>query len=278
MNFTETQKQRLIELNAPTEIIGLDFASDYERNKVYKEASSNLVKAAKSDLKEILTNKLRPELLVVEENITQYLLEGENFTKVITPTIISKEALKKMTIDEEHKLLEQVFALDKNKYLRPMLAPNLYQVMRDIHKIEKKPVRIFEAGSCFRKDSESSEHLTEFTMLNLVELDSVAEGEQMDRLKELAIGVMDSVGITDFEMLEESSSVYGETLDIVIDGMEIASGAFGPHPLDGNWGVFEPWVGIGFGLERIAMITGGYSNIKSVAKSLSFLDGVPLRL
>ena len=276
--FTESQKRRLKELNAPIEIIELETDSVYERDKVYKEVSADLATSAKSVLKGLLTDRKKPVLLEAEESISRWLIEVENFTKVVTPAIISGQALSKMTIDKEHHLSEQVFWLDENRCLRPMLAPNLYEVMRDIHKITKRPVRIFEAGSCFRKDTEGSQHLNEFTMLNLVELASVDEGEQQDRLKELATGVMDAVGIADFELSLESSEVYGETLDILVDGMEIASGAYGPHPLDGNWGIFDTWVGIGIGLERVAMILNGNRNIKAVGKSTTYLDGVPLRL
>ena len=159
-----------------------------------------------------------------------------------------------------------------------MLAPNLYEVMRDLHRITRGPVRIFEAGSCFRKESQGAQHLNEFTMLNLVELDGVAEGQQMERLRQLATGAMEALGMDDYQLVEEESEVYGTTLDIEVEGVEIASGAFGPHFLDEKWGIFQPWVGIGFGIERIAMIKGGYRTIKRVGKSISFLDGSPLHL
>ena len=120
--------------------------------------------------------------------------------------------------------------------------------------------------------------MNEFTMLNLVELDGVKEGQQLDRLRQLANGAMAALGITDYQLVEEESEVYGTTMDIEIDGLEIASGAFGPHFLDEKWGIFQPWVGIGFGIERIAMIKGGYRTIKRVGKSVSFLDGSPLHL
>ena len=77
---------------------------------------------------------------------------------------------------------------------------------------------------------------------------------------------------------DELYAIHIETLDIEVDGIEIASGAYGPHPLDANWGIFEPWVGIGFGLERIAMVKGGYQTIKRAGKSISYVNGIPLKL
>ena len=120
--------------------------------------------------------------------------------------------------------------------------------------------------------------MNEFTMLNLVELDGVKDGEQLERLKELAHGAMKAVGIEGYEIVVEKSEIYGETLDIEVNGTEVASGAYGPHPLDGTWGIFDTWVGIGFGIERIAMMKGEYQTIKRAGKSLAYLDGVPLKL
>ena len=205
-------------------------------------------------------------------------MQEEGFTQVTTPIIISAAALDKMTITKEHPLTNQVFWLDPKRCLRPMLAPNLYEVMRDLHKLTKEPVRIFEAGSCFRKESQGAQHLNEFTMLNLVELAGVEVGQQMERLKYLADGAMKAIGIGDYKLEVEKSEVYGETMDIVVDGLELASGAYGPHFLDSRWGVFDTWVGIGFGIERIAMKMGEYQTIKRVGKSISYIDGSPLNL
>ena len=89
---------------------------------------------------------------------------------------------------------------------------------------------------------------------------------------------MEAVGLDHYELVRESSGVYFETLDIVADGVELASGSYGPHPLDANWGIFEPWVGIGLGLERVAMVKGEYQTIKRAGKSIAYVDGIPLKL
>ena len=52
----------------------------------------------------------------------------------------------------------------------------------------------------------------------------------------------------------------------------------GPHPLDGNWGIVEPWVGLGFGLERLLLAREGYPNIERAGRSLSYVDGVRLNI
>lgn len=276
--FTTTQIQRLVELNADDEIIGQSFDTTEARNQFFRTTEAGLVKENKEKLTRLLQTEHKPLVVRIEERIKNWLTEEEGFTQVITPTIISAAALDKMTITREHPLTNQVFWLDAKRCLRPMLAPNLYEVMRDLHKITKEPVRIFEAGSCFRKESQGAQHMNEFTMLNLVELDGVEDGRQMERLKYLATSAMNAIGIDDYELVIEKSEVYGETLDIIVDGLELASGAYGPHFLDSKWGVFDPWVGIGFGLERIAMTMGKYQTIKRVGKSIAYIDGSPLNL
>ncbi len=276
--FTTTQLQRLVELNADGELTGQTFDTAEARNQFYRETEARLVKTHKEKIKKLLQTDHKPLAVQIEERIKDWLIQMEGFTQVTTPIIISAAALDKMTITKEHPLTNQVFWLDPKRCLRPMLAPNLYEVMRDLHKLTKEPVRIFEAGSCFRKESQGAQHLNEFTMLNLVELAGVEDGQQMERLKYLAEGVMKAIGIGDYELVIEKSEVYGETMDIVVDGMELASGAYGPHFLDSRWGVFDTWVGIGFGIERIAMKMGEYQTIKRVSKSISFIDGSPLNL
>lgn len=275
--FTVAQSQRLTELNGNPKETSRTFASAEERNLAFKQLELKLVKENKAKLATLLQKTHKPLTIQIEEAMTKWLTEID-FTRVSTPVLITADMLAKMTITKEHPLTDQVFWVDSKHCMRPMLAPNLYEVMRNLYAITNQPVRIFEIGSCFRKESQGAKHMNEFTMLNLVELAGVKEGEQMARLEALAHGAMDAVGINHYEIEVEKSEVYGETLDIVVDGMELASGAYGPHPLDPKWGIFDPWVGIGLGLERIAMLKGEYQTIKRAGKSIAYLDGVPLKL
>lgn len=276
--YSVTQKQRLIELNAGRDITEVEFDNVEERNTAFKEAERSLVRGNRQKLQELIDVEHIPLTLRIEDMLEKWLTEEEGYTRVATPIILDSEKIKKMNIHEDADLREQIFWLADGKCLRPMLAPNLYEVMRDIKKITHKPVRIFEAGSCFRKESQGAQHMNEFTMLNLVELASVKEGEQMARLKQLAHGAMKAVGIDNYQLAYDESGVYLETLDIIVDGVEIASGSFGPHPLDANWGIFDTWVGIGLGLERLAMVKGGYQTIKRAGKSTTYVNGILLKL
>ncbi|GAB1476996.1 pyrrolysine--tRNA(Pyl) ligase large subunit [Bacillota bacterium] len=277
--FTVTQRQRLSELNAEETILEKTFSDSSERNSFFKKEEAGLIRKNKEKLEELLEKRHLPILSQVEKRISDRLTNDMGFTRVNTPIIISESMLEKMSITPEHPLRQQIFWVDSSKCLRPMLAPNLYEMMKSIHRITRKPVRIFEMGPCFRKESQGAQHLNEFTMLNLVEFAESYESGQMSRLKELAAGVMSAVELDNYGFEITGSEVYGETLDVVKDEIELGSGAYGPHPLDSRWGIFDTnWVGIGFGIERIAMVSGGYSGIKRVGRSLAFLDGSRLNI
>ena len=88
-----------------------------------------------------------------------------------------------------------------------------------------------------------------------------------------------AAGIDDFRLEEEESTVYGETVDVVsADGLELGSGAVGPHPLDHAWRITDTWAGIGFGLERLLMTVRGVDSVGKMGRSLAYLDGITLKV
>ncbi len=275
--LTETQKQRLRELDADGTLAEKVFGSAKERDDGFKVMEKELVDGERGRLDEIRCRQRRPDICRLEESLAAVLTE-EGFVQVVTPIMITREFLDKMSITASNPLMEQLFWLGKNRCLRPMLAPNLYYLLRRLVRLWQKPVRIFEVGPCFRKDTQGSEHLNEFTMLNLVEL-GLPEEDRAARLEGLASLLMKVTGIDGYKLATESSGVYGETTDIIsADGLELASAAMGPHPLDDAWGIVDPWVGVGAGLERLVMVKQGYSNIQRTGRSLMYLNGVRLNI
>jgi pyrrolysyl-tRNA synthetase-like protein len=277
-SWTPIQQKRLKELNASVEQLKKSFEAPSERNRAYQELEQSLVQAGKEHLEGLRTFHRRPALCRLEDNLI-HALTRQGFVQVVTPILLAKGLLAKMSITDDHPLASQVFWIGDNKCLRPMLAPNLYYLLKDLLRLWKKPVRIFEVGPCFRKESQGAQHLNEFTMLNLVEM-GLREDERDEHMNAFARHVMEAAGILPYGMKTTSSEVYGTTVDILVEGydFELGSGAMGPHPLDRPWGIIDPWVGIGFGLERLLMVKEGRKNIKSVARSLTYLDGVRLNI
>jgi len=233
---------------------------------------SDLISLNERTIKEMIKAPSRHQLTQLEADISKALI-SKGFIEVRTPTIISTASLEKMTITPEHPLYQQVFFIDEKRCLRPMLAPNLYYVMRKLRDHTDGPVRIFEIGSCFRKESRSSAHLEEFTMLNLVEMGP--ERDATEALKEYIGDVMGVTGL-DYTLSREESDVYKETLDVMIGDTEVSSGAVGPHVLDPAHDVHEPWSGVGFGLERLLMLMNDKGSVKKTGRSLSYLNGAKI--
>jgi pyrrolysyl-tRNA synthetase-like protein len=268
----------LLELDAPEEELGTRFGSVAQRDKRFQELEIRLVQQQRRHLTELREIHLRPGLCRLENALTDILVQ-HGFVQLVTPTIMSRGLLERMSIGADHPLNDQIFWLDKDRCLRPMLAPHLYFVLKDLLRLWESPVRVFEVGSCFRKESQGSQHSNEFTMLNLAEM-GLAEESRQEKIEELAALIADAAGLDEYRLESQESVVYGQTIDIVAGdpGIEVGSAAMGPHELDRAWRISVPWVGIGFGLERLLMVKSGGRSLGRMARSLTYLDGVRLNI
>lgn len=278
IGFSETQRQRLRELGVQNARSDSHFDGTGDRDRSFQVLESATVKNERLRLENFRDSSRRPQLCVLEQKLAEKLA-GLGFVQINSPIIMSGSSLVKMGIDEKHPLSSQIFWLEGRKCLRPMLAPHLYAVARELLRLWDAPVRLFEIGPCFRKESQGAKHANEFTMLNLVEF-GVEESMRRARLAEYAAAILSCAGVDDYQFAVEESEVYGDTIDIVrkTDGMELASSAMGPHPLDPNWRISTTWVGIGFGLERLVMAANEDANMGRFARSLSYLDGIRLNI
>lgn len=278
ITWTETQVRRLNELDASESELGKTFENESSREQGYQRLEKKGVTQQRRRLKEFREIHMRPALCRLESKLVDVLV-NQGFAQVTTPIMMSRGLLKKMSIDAQHPLSSQIYWLDKNKCLRPMLAPHLYYVLVDLLRLWDKPVRIFEVGPCFRKESHGSQHSSEFTMLNLVEMGLPAESRE-DRIREIGALVTEAAGVSDYRFETVTSEIYGDTIDIVAgkDNIEIGSAAMGPHPLDRPWKISETWIGIGFGLERLLMTAENTRNLAKLGRSITYLDGIRLNI
>jgi phenylalanyl-tRNA synthetase alpha chain len=278
VTWTETQLRRLQELDASEPDIDQHFENAAAREKAFQEIEKNQAIELRQRLKVFREVDLRPGLCRLEARLIDTLIK-QGFVQVTTPIMMSRGLLQKMSIDASHPLNSQIYWLDKNKCLRPMLAPHLYYVLVDLLRLWDKPVKIFEVGPCFRKESQGAQHSSEFTMLNLVEMGLPAD-QRKDRIKELGALVSEAAGVNEYHFEKITSEIYGDTIDIVAgkDHVEVGSAAMGPHPLDRPWKITDTWVGIGFGLERLLMVAQNSSNLAKMGRSLTYLDGIRLNI
>ncbi|HHV24777.1 MAG: pyrrolysine--tRNA(Pyl) ligase [Methanosarcina sp.] len=265
--LTRSQLDRIEALLSPEDEISLNVA------KPFRELESELLTRRKGDLQRIYADERENYLGKLERDITKFFVD-RGFLEIKSPILIPAEYVERMGIDSDNELSKQVFRVDKNTCLRPMLAPNLYNYLRKFDRVLPDPIKIFEIGPCYRKESDGKEHLEEFTMLNFCQMGS---GCTRENLEALIREFLDSLEI-DFEIVGDSCMVYGDTLDVMHGDLELSSAVVGPVPLDREWGIDKPWIGAGFGLERLLKVMHDFKNIKRAARSESYYNGISTSL
>ena len=277
VGYTPEQLSRLRDLGAPKGLGEISFDSAFAREAAFKGEERRLAASGRAAVREFLKNGGRHPVELLRERLARRL-SREGLAEVSTPIIMSRARLARMGLEGDPLLSEQVFWLDEKRCLRPMLAPHLYEYMLDLARLSEGPFGIFEIGPCFRKESKGARHGGEFTMLNLVEVGTPLES-RLERIKELCAILLGEAGLESFAFETAESSVYGQTVDVVAPGdLELASCSMGPHPLDAAWGFDGTWVGVGMGLERLAMAALGLDRISPVARGLGRLGGLTLKL
>ncbi|MBN2110544.1 MAG: pyrrolysine--tRNA(Pyl) ligase [Methanosarcinaceae archaeon] len=266
--FSQSQKNRILSLLGPGEMISFS-----KEKRSFAELESTLVAERKKDIREMYESSRENLLGKLERMITGFFVDM-GFLEVKSPILIPFEYMERMGVGEDEKLSEQIFLFGDNMCLRPMLAPGLYNHLRKFDNVLPDPVRIFEIGPCYRKESDGNSHLEEFTMLNFCQMGSNCTRENLEYLiKEL----LQFLGI-EFQIVADSCMVYGDTIDVMYKNMELSSAVVGPVPMDMDWGINKPWIGAGFGLERLLKAKHGFKNIKRAARSESYYNGVSINL
>lgn len=265
--LTKSQIDRLEGLLSPKDEISLNSGTPF------RELESQLLSRRKKDMQQIYAEERENYLGKLERDITKFFVD-RGFLEIKSPILIPLEYIERMGIDNDTELSKQIFRVDKNFCLRPMLAPNLYNYLRKFDRVLPDPIKIFEIGPCYRKESDGKEHLEEFTMLNFCQMGS---GCTRENLEGIITDFLNHLGI-DFEIVGDSCMVYGDTLDVMHGDLELSSAVVGPIPLDREWGIDKPWIGAGFGLERLLKVKHDFKNIKRAARSESYYNGIPTNL
>ncbi len=265
--LTLSQRGRLEALLSPADEISLDGSTPF------RKLESELVSRRRKDLQHMYAEEREHYLGKLERDITKFFVE-RGFIEIKSPILIPAEYVERMGIDNDTELSKQVFRIDKKLCLRPMLAPNLYNYLRKFDRALPDPIKIFEIGPCYRKESDGKEHLEEFTMLNFCQMGSGCTRENLEALIKEFLDFME----IDFEIIGDSCMVYGDTLDVMHGDLELSSAVVGPVPMDRDWGISKPWIGAGFGLERLLKVKHDFKNIKRAARSESYYNGISTNL
>ena len=263
--FSPSQKKRLEALMVADEY-------DLEKSESlpeFEELEAELLTRRKKELCEIYENSREHMLAKLERDISAFLI-SKGFIEIKSSLLIPEEYIIRMGIDKDLELSKQIFRTDDGKCLRPMLAPVLYNYLHRFDKILPDPVKIFEIGPCYRKESDGSSHLEEFTMVNFCQM---GDGSTRENLIQLIDEFLTYLEIS-YEIEGDECMVYGATVDVMHGDMELSSAVVGPIPMDIDWGVNKPWIGAGFGLERLLKAKYNFKNIKRGSRSEFYYNGI----
>jgi pyrrolysyl-tRNA synthetase, C-terminal region/pyrrolysyl-tRNA synthetase, N-terminal region len=262
--FSPSQKKRLEALMVADEIdLNDSNLSDYAT------LEADLTAQRKAELRDIYANSREHMLAKLERDISAFLI-SKGFIEIKSSILIPEEYIVRMGIDKDLELSKQVFRTDDGQCLRPMLAPVLYNYLRRFDKILPDPIKIFEIGPCYRKESDGSSHLEEFTMVNFCQM---GEGSTRENLVQLLDEFLTYLGI-EYRIEGDECMVYGATVDVMHGDMELSSAVVGPVPMDIDWGINKPWIGAGFGLERLLKAKYKFKNIKRGSRSEYYYNGI----
>lgn len=266
--FTQSQKDRIVSLLAPDEMISFS-----KEKRPFQELEITLTNKRKDELRKVYEDNRENLLGKLERQITNFFVE-RGFMEIKSPILIPFEYMERMGVGEDTKLSQQIFRVDNTMCLRPMLAPGLYNYLNKFDNVLPDPIRIFEIGPCYRKESDGKSHLEEFTMLNFCQMGSKCTRENLILLIE---DFLDFLNI-EHEIVSDNCMVYGETIDVLHKDMELSSAVVGPIPQDRDWGINKPWMGAGFGLERLLKVIHNFKTIKRAARCENYYNGISTNL
>ncbi len=266
--FSPSQRKRLEALLVSDEI-----NLDDPGLPPFEDLEAELVARRKAELVDIYQNSREHMLAKLERDISAFLI-SKGFIEIKSSILIPEEYIIRMGIDKDADLSKQIFRTDDGQCLRPMLAPVLYNYLRRFGKVMPDPLKIFEIGPCYRKESDGSSHLEEFTMVNFCQM---GDGCTRENLVQLIDEFLTYLGIS-YELEGEESMVYGATVDVVHGDLELSSAVVGPVPMDMDWGIDKPWIGAGFGLERLLKAKYNFKNIKRGSRSEFYYNGIHTNL
>lgn len=262
--FSPSQKKRLEALLVSDELDLND-----PNLPAFDVLEAELTSQRKAELTDIYENSREHMLAQLERDISAFLI-SRGFIEIKSSVLIPEEYIIRMGIDKDLELSKQVFRTDDGRCLRPMLAPVLYNYLRRFDKILPDPIKIFEIGPCYRKESDGSSHLEEFTMVNFCQM---GDGATRENLIELIDALLTHLGIS-YEIEGDECMVYGATVDVMHGDLELSSAVVGPVPMDIDWGIDKPWIGAGFGLERLLKAKHNFKNIKRGSRSEFYYNGI----
>ncbi len=236
-----------------------------------------------------IINKIVPgfdkeeQLQALMREYKEALIEADDF--------LEEFALRlKISGEQAGEILEKAFPefreltpVPMTRTLRSHMTSNWFPVLQRMRTRSTLPVKLFSVGSRFRREQrQDAQHLYESTSASIVVMDN---NVTMEDGKKLSYDILKKMGFKRCKFVKKkvASRYYDPETDTEIfvnyKGAQIEVGNLGfyaPESLK-NYDIDVPVFNIGFGVERMAMILGGGTDIRALVypqfyEEVSFTD------
>ncbi|MFA6447828.1 MAG: O-phosphoserine--tRNA ligase [bacterium] len=245
-------------------------------DRVFYIAGLDRAEIGLSKAKMELINEIVPDFKGEEQlrgllrEYKEALIEADDFLEELALRL-------KITGDQAAAMLDRVFPefrelkpTPTHRTLRSHMTSNWFPVLQRLRTRMPLPVRLFSVGSRFRREQrQDPHHLFESTSASVVVMD---QNLSMDDGKKLVVDVLKRMGFDKctFKKKKIASRYYDPETDTEVfakygDQMiEVGNlGFYAPASL-ANYDIDLPVFNIGFGVERMAMILTGGSDLRAL--------------
>ncbi len=189
-------------------------------------------------------------------------LARAGFARVVTPTILSRGLLARMAIRPRGtRCTTRCSGWTSGAACAPCWPPTSTTLLTDLLRIWDHPVRIFEVGSCFRRDSQGARHAGGVHHAQPGARWACRPRAAAPGWTSWPVWLMEAAGIREYAPADARTRRCTGRRSTWFATAPRRPGAglrrHGPAPAGPALEDHRPWVGIGFGLERLVMAAEG---------------------
>ncbi len=197
---------------------------------------------------------------------------GDDLIYELAEVLKVDDARAARVVDEVFPEFKELEPVSSRTTLRSHMTSGWFLTLQSLVGKKSLPVRLFSVDRCFRREQqEDSSHLRTYHSASCVIMDEeagIGDG------KEVARGLLSKFGFEDFKFKpdEKRSKYYAPDTQTEVyaysektDWVEVATfGVYSPVALS-RYGIEVPVMNLGLGVERLAMVLHGVSDVRELA-------------
>lgn len=198
--------------------------------------------------------------------------DGDDLTHEISVALSVDDGVVVHILDEVFPEFKNLAPESSRTTLRSHMTSGWFLALSEMWDKSPQPIRLFSVDRCFRREQEEdATHLRTYHSASCI---VAGEDVTVDEGKAVAAALLSAFGFTDFQfrpdekrskyyMPETQTEVYGK--HPVHGWVEVATfGIYSPAAL-AEYGVSVPVMNLGMGVERLAMVLSGASDVRKLS-------------